>query len=337
MGRRAAVVLLTVAMLVPAVPALAVNEYLCEGVPPAEFIDVDPTSPFAPFIDCLVAFGITSGTGPDTYSPKASVERWQMAIFLQNVWFALFLPALSGSPQGFTDVDGLSLEAQVAVNQTAQIGVTTGVAAGSYGPFGTVPRWQMAIFLARFVEAGGVGVPAPPPHEFVDLGGLSTEAQNAVSVVKSLGITTGTSATTFFPNDLVTREQMAAFLIRTLQVSWFISAADYITSCTPDAQGVDICTGSGTYDAGVPLRFVHYWFAELPADTTGYDSDGTKVDLYLDGVLQTAVERFIVLPGALIQYWDVSLPAQTGTHVIEAHYFFEGELIFVESATVTFS
>jgi hypothetical protein len=338
MGRRVAIVALLVAALVlPATPALAVNEYLCEGVFSAPFTDVDPASPFAPFINCLVAFGITSGTTPTTYSPTASVERWQMAIFLQNVWGALLLPFLSGGSQGFTDIGGLSLDAQFAINQTAQIGVTTGVAAGLYDPFSGVPRWQMAIFLARFVTAAGVGVPPPGAHGFTDVGALSADAQNAIAVVKALGITTGTSATTFSPNDIVSREQMAAFLIRTLQVSWFIAATDYIDSCIPDSQDVLICTGSGEYVAGVPLRFLHVLWAELPADTSFLDNGATRIDFFIDGAMQTSTKRDITLPAVRFQYWEATSGGLTGTHVLEARYYIEGELVGIDTATVTFN
>jgi hypothetical protein len=338
MGRRIAlVVLLVVALVVPASPALGVNEYLCEGVLPAPFTDVDPASPFWSFINCLVAFGITSGTTPTTYSPTASVERWQMAIFLQNVWGALFLPFLSGGSQGFTDIGGLSVDAQLAINQTAQIGVTTGVAAGLYDPFSGVPRWQMAIFLARFIAAAGVGVPSPSPHGFTDVGALSVDAQNAIAVVKSLGITTGTSATTFSPNDIVTREQMAAFLIRTLQVAWFIAASDFVETCVPDSEGVDICTGSGDYFANVPIRFLHLFWVELPADTSPLDNAATRIDFFIDGALQTGIKRDVILPAARFQYWEANSAALTGSHVLEARYYLEGTLIAVETVTVVFS
>ena len=49
---------------------------------------------------------------------------------------------------------------------------------------------------------------------FDDLGGLSAEAVTAINQIKQLGITTGTTATTFDPNGVVNRWQMALFLTR---------------------------------------------------------------------------------------------------------------------------
>ena len=70
----------------------------------------------------------------------------------------------------------------------------------------------MAAFLARLWEAlgnecGGV------PGEFVDVS-ASSFAFDSVACIKDIGVTLGTSATTYSPSDLVTREQMAAFLAR---------------------------------------------------------------------------------------------------------------------------
>jgi hypothetical protein len=325
-------------LVVPANTAVAINEYICDGVPSSEFSDVPQSSPYKAFIDCLVYYGVTSGTSPTTYSPLQSVERWQMAVFLQNLWGALAIVPLSGSNQGFTDIGSLSSDAQIAVNQTAQLSVTSGVGPHLFGPFDPVPRWQMAIFLARFARATGLTLPVPTTSGFTDVAGLSTEARNSISIVKTLGITTGTSATTFSPNNPVTRDQMAAFLIRTLQVTWFIAATDFVDSCSENAEGVQICNGTGDYVEGVPLRFVHGWFVELPGDVSGLDHPGTTVQLYIDGVLKASTEVRVILSGAKYRNWEVLISGGlSGTHLIEARYFSEGVLTSVESATITFS
>lgn len=337
--RRVVIPLALVLLLaIPASPAGAVNEYICEGVPSAGFTDVAPGGPYDAYIDCLVYYGITSGTGPSTYGPAQNVERWQMALFLQNVWKALAIVPLTGTDQGFTDLGSLSSTAQIAINQTAQESVTTGVTPNQFAPFLAVTRWQMAIFLARFARATGLRLPAPAASGFTDIAGLSVEARDSISIVKTLGITTGTSATTFSPNEVVTREQMAAFLIRTLQATWFIATTDFVDTCAEDAEGVERCTGSGEYVSGVPLRFVHGWFVELPGDTSGLDHPGTTVQLYIDGVLKISTEVAVSLSGAKYRNWEVVVSGGlSGSHLIEARFFSEGVLTAVESATVTFS
>lgn len=338
MRRVLIVIALVSVLLIPAARAGAVNEYICDGVPSSGFTDVAPGSPYNAYIDCLVYYGVTSGTSPYIYSPTQTVERWQMALFLQNLWRALAIVPLSGTSQGFTDIGSLTSAAQIAINQTAQQSVTTGVGPNLFGPFAPVARWQMATFLARFARATGLRLPTPIPSGFTDIAELSLEARNSISIVKTLGITTGTSATTFSPNDAVTREQMAAFLIRTLQATWFIATTDFVDSCAEDNEGVERCTGSSEYVADVTLRFVHGWFVELPGDTSGLDHPGTTVQLYIDGVLRTSTEIPIQLSGAKYRNWEVVVSGGlSGNHLIEARYFSEGVLTAVESTTITFS
>lgn len=337
---RRVLILLTLILLllVPANAAGAVNEYICDAVPSSQFSDVPQSSPYTSFIDCLVYYGVTSGTSPTTYSPAQSVERWQMALFLQNLWGALAIVPLSGSDQGFADIGSLTSDAQIAVNQTSQMSVTSGVGPNLFGPFDSVPRWQMAIFLARFARATGLTLPAPTTSGFTDVASLSTEARNSISIVRTLGIAKGTSTTTFSPNNPVTRDQMAVFLIRTLQVTWFIAATDFVDSCSPNAEGVEVCRGTGNYVEGVPLRFVHGWFVELPGDVSGLDHPGTTVQLYVDSAFKASTEVRVILSGAKYRNWEVLIPGGlSGTRVIEARYYSEGVLTTVESATITFS
>jgi hypothetical protein len=327
-------VFVTLAMLVPMAPVGAVNEYLCEGVPSSGFTDVG-SNPFEPFIDCLVSWGITAGTGPTTFSPTAPVDRWQMAVFLIRLWTVGSAPP-SGPSQGFTDISALTAETQTAINQVAQLSVTAGVAPGLFSPTTQVTRWQMAIFLSRFVYATQFALPVPAPTGFTDIAGLSVEAQDAISVVKSLGITSGTSATTFSPNDVVTREQMAAFLVRTLQVTFTLAASSFTDSCTT-TDAVETCTGAGSWWIGVPLTFAHGWWTELPDDTTAIDSPGTNVDLFIDGVLQTTTPVRVQLSGAIFRTWFLNLPGGlAGTHTIEARFYLEGVLLYVDSVSLTF-
>jgi hypothetical protein len=231
----------------------------------------------------------------------------------------------------------LDADAEIAINQTAQLSITTGVAPGLYGPFNPVPRWQMALFLARFAAAAGVRLPAPAPTGFTDISGLSTEAQNAISIVKTLGITTGTSATTYSPNANVTRDQMAAFLVRTLQSAWFLATSDFTESCLDDSQGVERCTGSGTYLAGVPLRFRHGWFIELPADTADIDAANTTITFLIDGDVRASTEISLTVSGARYRRWEVVLAqGLSGTHQLESQYYLAGDLVAVDTVTVTF-
>ena len=77
-------------------------------------------------INCLKAFGITTGTTATTYSPNDVVARWQMALFLvrQAADHGIAIPA--AAPQGYTDIGGLPQATQDAINQITQLGIAKG-------------------------------------------------------------------------------------------------------------------------------------------------------------------------------------------------------------------
>jgi hypothetical protein len=50
----------------------------------ASFGDVPPNHPFFPFVEALVASGITAGCGGGNYCPDAPLTRGQMAVFLSK-------------------------------------------------------------------------------------------------------------------------------------------------------------------------------------------------------------------------------------------------------------
>ena len=113
---------------------------------------------------------------------------------------------------GFTDTAGSFADA--AIDCIKYYGVTTGTTATTYSPAQVVTRWQMALFLARSAPLSGVTVPAATDQGFTDIAGLPQAAQDAINQIAALGISKGTSPTTFSPNDPVSRYQMALFLAR---------------------------------------------------------------------------------------------------------------------------
>jgi hypothetical protein len=118
---------------------------------------------------------------------------------------------------GFTDVTGLAPEAVEAISCVALYDIARGSSATTFAPGEAVQRGQMALFLTRQLGVHGVTLPpAPTLSAFTDLGGVPADARTAILQLVSLGITTGTSSTTFDPYGVVSRWQMAVFLTRTL-------------------------------------------------------------------------------------------------------------------------
>lgn len=116
------------------------------------------------------------------------------------------VPAQELPPGGtFRDDDGSVHEPNIEA--IAAAGITLGCGAELYCPSETVTRGQMAAFINR-----AIGLPAATADRFTDDGGSVFE--DDINRLAEAGITLGCTGTHFCPNDLVTRGQMAAFLVR---------------------------------------------------------------------------------------------------------------------------
>jgi hypothetical protein len=199
------------------VGGILVERPCIDDVPPAGFSDVSPTSVHALDIDCLVHVGVATGVGSGLYDPLGDVTRWQMALFLIRSAEVLGLDVpVAVAP--FTDLGGLSDEAVAAIGSLAAMGVTTGTSVTEYAPFEPVTRWQMALFLIRLHALTDAEPPAAPAHGFQDLAALDEETINAINQLAHLGVTLGTTATTYSPDEVVSREQMASLLARLIRL-----------------------------------------------------------------------------------------------------------------------
>ena len=177
---------------------------------------IDTAGTHGPDIDCMVYFGIMPPVTDDLFDPTGPIARWQMAQYLIREAELLGVDIPDPGSQGFTDIAGLPQEVIDDINSLKALGITTGVSATEFDPNGTIPRWQMALFLTRVHTSAGYTLPTGS-SPFGDLGGLSGEAVNAIQGLVKLEVTNGTSETTFSPYTDVTREQMASFLARLLR------------------------------------------------------------------------------------------------------------------------
>jgi hypothetical protein len=127
------------------------------------------------------------------------------------------LATFRACPPGIAPSAGFSDHSSSAVDCVKYYGITLGTTTTTYSPLDAVTRWQMALFLTRMAVPAGVVLGSGLDQGFVDIGGKSTEIQTAINQIKQLGITVGKTATTFAPDDNVTREEMALFLARLLK------------------------------------------------------------------------------------------------------------------------
>jgi len=166
-----------------------------------EFSDI-AGSAFIADITWVAEEGITLGCGNGQYCPKDYVTRAQMASFIGR---ALALPV--ATLDYFPDDAGSIHEADI--NRLAAAGISNGCGGGLYCPGAAVTREQMASFLSR-----AHALPAAGQDYFSDDSGSFHEAD--INRLAAAGVTNGCGGGLYCPAQLVTREQMAAFLHRAI-------------------------------------------------------------------------------------------------------------------------
>lgn len=188
-------------------------------------------------------------------------------------------------PAGFSDVPATAGFA-TAVDWLKSNAVTTGVGGTSrFAPFDGVTRGQMASFLWRVMGEPPVP-PGTPASRFTDVPPNAAFAP-AVRWLAANRITTGTSATTYSPGDVITRGQMALFL-------WRLVGEPVVTE--PDGF-VDIPPGANFAPA---VRWAKFHRITTGTTTTSY-SPGDPVQRYQMALF---LYRLASTPAA----WDVALP-----------------------------
>jgi hypothetical protein len=116
----------------------------------------------------------------------------------------------TGSP--FPDVDP-TLKVCKYIKRLSELDITTGYPDGTYRPYDTVTRAQMAAFIIRALEG-------EPSSDYCDTGSPFPDVDPNSPTCKyikrffELGITTGYPDGTYQPGNTLIRRQMAAFLDR---------------------------------------------------------------------------------------------------------------------------
>jgi len=202
-------------VLATAILTSATTGYVAEAadlLPGGTFVD-DNNSVHQSSIEAIAAAGITVGCNPpdnDRYCPNRSLTRGEMASFLARA-----LNLTEASEVSFSDAAG-SVHAP-AIDAISAAGITVGCNPPSndrFCPDQPITRAQMATMLAR-----AFGLAESAESQFTDIGD-SVHAGN-INAIAAEGITRGCNPpdnSRFCPKNLVTREQMASFLTRSLGI-----------------------------------------------------------------------------------------------------------------------
>jgi hypothetical protein len=136
----------------------------------------------------------------------------------------------------FTDVPEGTLF-YTEIGKLSAKGVTLGCSTNTYCPDEVVTREQMAAFIMRAL--GEFNPPTPGSQRFTDVA-PSNPFYNFIDRLAVLNITTGCSANTYCPTEAVTREQMAAFLLR--------AKGEFTPPVPPSQRFVDVAPSNPFYN-----------------------------------------------------------------------------------------
>ena len=249
-----------------------------------------------------------------TTSPASAAASTTLVTVVSDPATYSACPTGSAAAAGFTDTTSTDVDC------IKMYGITTGVTATTYEPTANVARWQMALYLTRMAGPTQVTLGTGADQGFTDISGKSAEIQTAINQIKQLGVTVGKTATTFAPDDNVTREEMALFIQRMLHATPTGAGGQSDSALTLNVDGdggtynyTDIDAGSVTVagkDAIVELwnLGVH---DGLLATTYNPGSDMTRAAMAT--FLTAALNHTNARPAGLVMQTDLATTAGTWT------------------------
>ena len=171
------------------------------------FVDVFPGDYYYDAVLWAAENDITGGVDDTHFAPNATCTRAQAVTFL---WRAAGCPAPQNHAMPFTDVAEGSYYHD-AVLWAVENGITKGTSDTAFSPNATCTRAQIVTFLWRSQKSPA----SDSVNPFTDVA-ADAYYTGAVLWAAENGITGGTTATTFSPDDDCTRAQIVTFLYRCL-------------------------------------------------------------------------------------------------------------------------
>lgn len=179
------------------------------------YTDVKEGAWYSSSIADLHSQGIVFGyNNTKQFKPNQPANRGETAQFIAN---ALDLDLNNVKDPGFTDVPK-SHPHYKAIAALASEGIIGGVGNNKYNPNGKLSRVQIAKILTL---AFNLEQSSAKKSKFADVNAYAERAKfpiyiTFVETLVDYGITSGKTATSFAPNDSVTRAELATFLKNTL-------------------------------------------------------------------------------------------------------------------------
>jgi FG-GAP-like repeat/S-layer homology domain len=266
-------------------------------------LSVDPSDFYYNAINLFAQYGITAGCGNNNFCPGQNVTRAQMAIFIIRAIFGNANFPYSTTPH-FADV-GPSDFGFKWIQAMYELGISAGCGNGNYCPNDSITRAQMAVFItaARF-EGTTFDYPSTP--YFTDVLPPSEDPSDVffkfVQRMKTEGITSGCTATTFCPASPVTRGQMAVFIMvglfnQLLQPATPLIAQISPAALAPGTTGTFIISGTNTHFVQGTSSVMGTTLSPIPGVTIGAITVNSPTSLTLQ--LSAAADA-VIQPRSLL-------------------------------------
>ncbi len=196
------------------------------------------------------------------FCPNDNVTREEMAAFIVRAVTGTTTPAIYNPTPYFTDVPTTN-PFFPHIQKMKELGITTGCGTGLFCPTDTIPRWEMAIFMvrARLALYGATFTTATTPY-FAD---VPTNVEgNGVpfpfiqrSYEEHITNGCGTNPLIYCPDELVTRGQMASFIMRGLfnETTILGPTAPQVTGVSPNTMASTLGTQITVTITGVNTNF----------------------------------------------------------------------------------
>ncbi len=173
------------------------------GALAAEYTDVPEDAWFHESVERAAEYGLMNGMGGGRFGAGERITREQFVTILVRMfgWESV------GGEDAATDI--AASWARESINTAAANGVFD--AGGRFRPTEDITRSEMAVMLVRALGLGELAkADAQAALPFTDV----TEERGYIAIAYEIGMTTGTTATTFEPKGNALREQAAAMLVR---------------------------------------------------------------------------------------------------------------------------
>ncbi|MGA3025107.1 MAG: SBBP repeat-containing protein [Bryobacteraceae bacterium] len=227
------------------------NAFVARLNSPAMFNDVPSSATYYEAANLMYEFGVTTGCVESNdplsrqYCPDDNVTRQEMAAFIVRAVTGSVTPAIYNTTPYFNDVTPENNNFFPHIQKMMDLGITTGCSQNPplFCPTETIPRWEMAIFMirARLMLYGASFTTSSTPY-FEDVptnvegnGQPFPFIQRAYEEHVTNGC--GTNPLVYCPDQLVTRGQMASFIMRALfnQTTILGPTAPVVTGVSPSA------------------------------------------------------------------------------------------------------